>query len=98
MRFHSILVSALLGATIPVQALSSRSKLKRTEKMPNLEKKDQTVCSSEAPVKAAPHKNFWSSLTREETTNVLAFLHANSTGLNLTAAEEAGRYAYSCCS
>jgi primary-amine oxidase len=92
MRFHDILVSTLLGATIPVQAAS----LMRNERAAGLDKKSQIVCSSEPPIKAAPHKNFWSSLTREETTNVLAFLHANATGLNLTLADEAGEYAYPC--
>ena len=95
MRFQSVLVSALLGATIPVEA-SSRSKMRRNDKLANLEKKAQTVCSSEAPVKAAPHKNFWGSLTREETTNVLAFLHSDAAGLNLTAAENATAYVHPC--
>lgn len=50
------------------------------------------VCSSSQPSTNAPHKNFWGSLSAKETADVLALLHGNATGFNLTTAEDAGRY------
>ncbi|KAI1010694.1 hypothetical protein LB503_004925, partial [Fusarium chuoi] len=53
-------------------------------------------CSLSQTAASAPHKNFWGSLTTHETKDVLALLHSNATGFNLTAAETAGspeRYA-----
>ncbi|RGP60861.1 hypothetical protein FSPOR_10362 [Fusarium sporotrichioides] len=48
------------------------------------------VCSAEQPSTNAPHKNFWGSLSKRETADVLAILHSNATGFNLTVAEKAG--------
>jgi hypothetical protein len=93
MRFHNVLVSALLGGTITVRAAPGKES-RGNEKPAMLAKKAQAVCSSTVPSKAAPHKNFRSSLTQEETTNVLAFLHHNASGLNLTMASDAGRYTF----
>jgi hypothetical protein len=91
MLFQNILVSALLGGTIPAHASTIR-KLARTENTAILDKRAQPSCSSAPPAKAAPHKNFWLGLTREETTNVLSLLHEDATELNLTMAADAGRY------
>jgi hypothetical protein len=90
MLFHNIIVVALLGGTIPAHASTIR-KMARNENNVVLDKRAQPSCSSAPPAKAAPHKNFWSSLTREETTSVLAFLHETATELNLTMAADAGR-------
>ncbi|KAF2179308.1 amine oxidase catalytic domain-containing protein [Zopfia rhizophila CBS 207.26] len=49
-------------------------------------------CSAEQPKSAAPHKNIWKGLTKNETVSVLQYLHSNSSGLNLTAAESAGSW------
>ncbi|KAF5989464.1 peroxisomal amine oxidase [Fusarium bulbicola] len=47
-------------------------------------------CSLNQTAANAPHKNFWGSLTTQETKDVLALLHSNATGFNLTAAADAG--------
>jgi primary-amine oxidase len=91
MLFHNIILSALLGGTVPARA-STIKRLARNENTAILDKRAQPSCSSAPPAKSAPHKNFWSTLTREETTNVLAFLHEDATELNLTMAADAGRY------
>lgn len=57
-----------------------------------LESRKEDSCSSVQPSASAPHKNFWGSLTKKETADVLAFLHRDATGFNLTVAENATRY------
>jgi hypothetical protein len=53
-----------------------------------------SVCSNEQPSIVAPHKNIWLGLTNQEAADVIKLLHSNATGLNLTAAKDAGRYAF----
>ncbi|KAM0297109.1 hypothetical protein ACHAPM_009978 [Fusarium culmorum] len=54
-----------------------------------LESRKEDSCSSAQPATSAPHKNFWGSLTKKETADVLAFLHRDATGFNLTVAKNA---------
>lgn len=87
MRLSSIIVSACLG----LLAQASASTERRSEAN-LLEKKSTGACFGEQPPSVAPHKNFWGSLTKQETRDVLALLHSNETGFNLTEANNAGRY------
>lgn len=50
-----------------------------------------SVCTSQQPAIAAPYKNIWSGLTDDEAIAVIKLLLDRSSGLNLTAEEDAGR-------
>ncbi|KAH7177223.1 copper amine oxidase [Fusarium sp. MPI-SDFR-AT-0072] len=82
MRFSNFFVSASLG-NLALGAALSTGRLESREQYP-------AACSSDQTTANAPHKNFWGSLTTQETKDVLALLHSNATGFNLTAAEDAG--------
>ncbi|KAF5632026.1 membrane primary amine oxidase [Fusarium sp. NRRL 52700] len=83
MRFSNFFVSAslgniALGAAFSPGRLESRKQVRCTDGSLN-----HTTANT-------PHKNFWGSLTTQETKDVFALLHSNVTGFNLTAAKDAG--------
>ncbi|CAI6339319.1 unnamed protein product [Periconia digitata] len=84
MRFSSIILAVFLGLIAPGNAFSERRLDKNV-----LEKKAEGSCSGEQPPPVAPHKNFWGGLTAAETRDVLALLHSDVVGFNLTNAENA---------
>ncbi|RBR12028.1 hypothetical protein FVER53590_04368 [Fusarium verticillioides] len=83
MRFSNFFVSASLGNLALGAAFS-------TGRLESRKKGHGTDCSLNQTTTSAPHKNFWGSLTTQETKDVLALLHSNATGFNLTAAADAG--------
>ncbi|EWZ48852.1 hypothetical protein BFJ70_g7807 [Fusarium oxysporum] len=83
MRFSNFFVSASLGH-LALGAAFSTGRLESRKQDPG------AACSLGQTTASAPHKNFWGSLTTQETKDVLALLHSNATGFNLTAAEDAG--------
>jgi hypothetical protein len=85
MRFSNFFVSASLGNLALGAAFS-------TGRLESRKKGHGTDCSLNQTTTSAPHKNFWGSLTTQETKDVLALLHSNAAGFNLTAAADAGRY------
>jgi primary-amine oxidase len=88
MRFSSTIFAAFLGGLIVPGTAFSERRLERN----HLGKKADGSCLGEQPPSIAPHKNFWGGLTKEETRDVLALLHSDSVGFNLTEANDAGRY------
>lgn len=92
MRFLSSVLAACVGLAIPTTAFSDR-RLERDY----VEKRAGESCLGEQPPPVAPHKNFWGSLTKEETRDVLALLHSDAVGFNLTQAADAGRCVTSLC-
>jgi primary-amine oxidase len=86
MRFSTLFIPSSLGHLVLTGALST-GRVERRDLNPGPPK-----CSSGQPLTNAPHKNFWGALTANETTDVLALLHSNVTGFNLTSAKDAGRY------
>jgi primary-amine oxidase len=87
MRLVDFLVPASLVHLVLARAFP-------TERLKGRQLDQEPVCSSAQPSTKAPHKNFWGSLTKKETADVLALLHSNATGFNLTVAEKAGRYVF----
>jgi primary-amine oxidase len=87
MRFSSTILVACLGIIVPGNALSER----RFDRSIS-GRQTEGSCSGDQPPSVAPHKNFWGGLTKEETRDVLALLHSDAVGFNLTAAQNATRY------
>jgi primary-amine oxidase len=87
MRLSNLLVPASLVHLVLARAFPA-------EKLKGRQLDQEPVCSSAQPTTKAPHKNFWGSLTKKETADVLALLHSNATGFNLTVADKATRYVF----
>ncbi|KAL2211162.1 amine oxidase catalytic domain-containing protein [Sarocladium strictum] len=85
MHFSNIIVLACLGTLVPARTFTER----RIEPS-TLQENSDGACPGEQPPSIAPHKNFWGSLTKGETRDVLALLHSKETGFNLTTASDAG--------
>ncbi|OBS29614.1 hypothetical protein FPOA_03550 [Fusarium poae] len=82
MRLSNLLVPASLVHLVLARAFPA-------EKLKGRQLDQEPVCSPVQPTTKAPHKNFWGSLTKKETADVLALLHSNATGFNLTVADKA---------
>ncbi|EMD62215.1 hypothetical protein COCSADRAFT_183317 [Bipolaris sorokiniana ND90Pr] len=84
MLLSSTILAACLGLIVPGNAFSER----RIDRSIH-EQRAEGSCSGEQPPSVAPHKNFWGGLTAAETRDVLALLHSDAVGFNLTNANNA---------
>lgn len=86
MLLSSTILAACLGLIVPGNAFSER----RIDRSVH-EQRAEGSCSGEQLPSVAPHKNFWGGLTAAETRDVLALLHSDTVGFNLTNANNATR-------
>ncbi|KAJ5022897.1 copper amine oxidase [Bipolaris maydis] len=84
MLLSSTILAACLGLIVPGNAFSER----RIDRSIH-EQRAEGSCSGEQAPAVAPHKNFWGGLTAAETRDVLALLHSDAVGFNLTNANNA---------